>query len=610
MSFDDTSTSPRQTEVSKDDEDQTPLEHRIPFAWWTTGLFLSAVMSCAILVKLFHMNVREAILALILGFLFSFIGVQSSGATDINPASTASQLIFGGVGKGSGLELKPAEMLNLAAGVVSAGSAAQASDMTGDLKTGYLLGAKPRNHFIAQLCGSVVAVFLTSGLFILFTKATPCILYGPEENGKHLLSTLDVELLAPSPAYRLPQVKTSVALNTQGVSWFNLRTPPPEHSILVMEFWDYDPSTGPSNSWTIHGQHTSLDVFVSNQTAVLITSNSCDSTYDENCDPSRAYTDIASLLTDNDAGDTLSYMQTYWVDIDGDNEEFWEHEWSTHGTCFSTLELDCFSGIIRGQEVQLGNLMNFMIFDLLIHSLKAVAYFQSVVALFKSLPTYEWLANKGITPSSSTSYSLSKVIAALEEGSGGYTPALDCDGSNLNQIYWYFHLKGSVVDGAFVPISAPEAGSCGSTVKYPPKSSSSTPTSTTTSSSPSGTSGRTLPAKVTVMALQSGSEDGGLLSLGTWSTQTLATFTTTGDADSFTMTSSKGNCGVCSGALTCGSGVSLSTFSTILSNGDLLLSYNGETDFSSDGSPGGTTVYTVYVGSSHDEIYSLSIHEK
>ncbi|KAK0465544.1 ribonuclease T2 [Desarmillaria tabescens] len=344
--------------------------------------------------------------------------------------------------------------------------------------------------------------------------------------------------------------------------------------LVQPQFWDSDPSTGPSDSWTIHG----------------LWPDHCDSTFDQSCDSSRAYTGIASLLTSNGASDTLSYMQTYWVDINGDNEEFWEHEWSKHGTCMSTLELDCFSSITKGQE--------------------AVAYFQSAVALFKSLPTYEWLANQGITPSSSTTYSLSKVIAALTEESGGYTPALDCDGSNLSQIYWYFHLKGSVVDGTFVPISAPEAGSCGSTVKYPPKSGSSTPTSTTTSSSPTGTSGGTLPAKATIVALQSGSQVGGLLSLGTWSTQTLATFTTTGDADSFTMTSSKGNCGVSSGAFTCGSGVSLSTFSTVLSNGELLLSYNGTTTFSSDGSPSGTTVYTIYVGSSHDEVYSLSIFEK
>lgn len=170
-------------ELNPEDEDQTPIEDRIPVLWWTTGLAASTVMCCAILATQFNMNVGEAILSLILGFVFSFIAVQSTGYTDVNPVSTvakASQLIFGGITKGTGLQLKAAQTLNLSAGVVAAGSSGQAADMTGDLKTGYLLRAKPRNQFIAQLCGSVVAVFLTTGLFILFTKASPCIIHPPE----------------------------------------------------------------------------------------------------------------------------------------------------------------------------------------------------------------------------------------------------------------------------------------------------------------------------------------------------------------------------------------------------------------------------------------------
>ena len=93
----------------------------------------------------------------------------------------ASQLIFGGVAKGAGYSQSVGETINLAAGVVAAGSAAQSTDMTGDLKTGYLLRAKPRNQFIAQLCGATVAIFLNVGLFILFTTASPCILYLPED---------------------------------------------------------------------------------------------------------------------------------------------------------------------------------------------------------------------------------------------------------------------------------------------------------------------------------------------------------------------------------------------------------------------------------------------
>mgnify|MGYP001480169394 CR=1 FL=1 len=125
------------------------------------------------------MNIGTAILSLILGFAFSFVGVQSAGQTDLNPVSTvakASQLVFGAISKGAGMAQGPAETVNLAAGIIAAGSAAQAGDMTGDLKTGYLLGAKPKNQFIAQLVGAVIAIFMSSGLFILFTKASPCIL--------------------------------------------------------------------------------------------------------------------------------------------------------------------------------------------------------------------------------------------------------------------------------------------------------------------------------------------------------------------------------------------------------------------------------------------------
>lgn len=170
----------RNKPLNPDDEDQTPMEDRIPFPWWTSGLLASTVLSIALLATKYSMNVGEAILALVLGFIFSFIGVQSSGHTDVNPVGTvakASQLVFGGISKGAGTPQDPARMLNLAAGVIAAGAASQASDMTGDLKTGYLLRAKPKNQFIAQVVGSVVAVFLASGLFILFVKASPCIMY-------------------------------------------------------------------------------------------------------------------------------------------------------------------------------------------------------------------------------------------------------------------------------------------------------------------------------------------------------------------------------------------------------------------------------------------------
>jgi hypothetical protein len=76
-----------------------------------------------------------------------------------------------------------------------------------------------------------------------------------------------------------------------------------------------------------------------------------------------------------------------------------KHEWAFHGTCYSTLKPGCLPrGSPRGTE--------------------AVYFFQRVVELFKQLPTYDWLAQQGITPSQTRTRPLSEYINALKESSG------------------------------------------------------------------------------------------------------------------------------------------------------------------------------------------------
>ncbi|EKM61623.1 uncharacterized protein PHACADRAFT_248331 [Phanerochaete carnosa HHB-10118-sp] len=210
--------------------------------------------------------------------------------------------------------------------------------------------------------------------------------------------------------------------------------------VLQVQFWDTDPSTGPSDSWTIHG----------------LWPDNCDGTFEEDCDPSRDYTDISGLLTAQGASDTLSFMEEFWVSDDESSEDFWEHEWSTHGTCYSTLEPSCLpAGSPKGAE--------------------AVAFFNTVVGLFQTLPTYDWLASAGITPSATKTYTLSEITNAIQSAHG-FTPSLDCDDdTTIFQISYYFNLKGSVIDGEFDPINMAEQGSCASEgLKYLPKSGSST----------------------------------------------------------------------------------------------------------------------------------------
>lgn len=122
--------------------------------------------------------------------------------------------------------------------------------------------------------------------------------------------------------------------------------------MLQTQFWDTNPSTGPSNSWTIHG----------------LWPDHCDGTFDANCDAARAYTGITGILQSFGKTDLLSYMNTYWKDYQGNDESFWEHEWGKHGTCISTLKPSCYTSYTSQQEV--------------------ADFFQKTVDLFKGLDSY------------------------------------------------------------------------------------------------------------------------------------------------------------------------------------------------------------------------------
>jgi ribonuclease T2 len=145
---------------------------------------------------------------------------------------------------------------------------------------------------------------------------------------------------------------TAAELSCSGSSTDSCCINTPGGLIQQVQFWDTNPVTGPTTSWTIHG----------------LWPNNCDGTYGESCDKSRAYTDITSLLTNAGETDTLSFMQDYWQSNSEGNEAFWDHEWATHGTCISTLDPSCYTDYSTGDE--------------------AVDFFTRTVSLFKTLPTY------------------------------------------------------------------------------------------------------------------------------------------------------------------------------------------------------------------------------
>ncbi len=75
----------------------------------------------------------------------------------------------------------------------------------------------------------------------------------------------------------------------------------PGGQLLQTQFWDTNPATGPADHWTVHG----------------LWPDHCDGTFDANCDPGRAYTNITQILEAYNQTNLLTYMETYWKDYQG-----------------------------------------------------------------------------------------------------------------------------------------------------------------------------------------------------------------------------------------------------------------------------------------------------
>lgn len=258
----------------------------------------------------------------------------------------------------------------------------------------------------------------------------------------------------------------------------------------------------------------------------------------------------------------------------GNDESFWEHEWEKHGTCISTLNPKCYTNYSPQEEV--------------------VDYFQKAVDLFKTLPSYDWLAQAGIVPSTTATYTSAAILAALTKPRG-VAPSIQCKNGALDEIWYFYDVIGSVVTGTFVATNPDGSkSSCpASGIKYNPKSGSpapttststppttttstttsqptTSPTTTTTTSSnstsstpgPTGAPGAPFSGKGYLeVTIASGMQTGCIISSGTWFTSgTCATFTAADTSAGFTLTSSKGSCGIVSGALKCGTGVAASVF--------------------------------------------------
>ncbi|THC99916.1 hypothetical protein EYZ11_000614 [Aspergillus tanneri] len=265
-------------------------------------------------------------------------------------------------------------------------------------------------------------------------------------------------------------------------------------------------------------------------------------------------------------------MRRFWKDNQGDDSHLWEHEWNKHGTCISTLETHCYDEYYPQQEV--------------------VEYFDKTVEVFHSLPTYKTLADAGIVPSYSKTYTRREIEDALSNAHGAYV-SLRCRHSSLNEVWYYFNIAGSLQTGTFVP-SAPDGAKTNCPfrgIRYQPKS----PRKGTPTKGPSEptTTGAPFSGRGHLVISTLGQRRGCIISHGEWFTSgTCATFRIKKTSDtSFTLQSSKGACSFEQDGFSCGPQISAATEFSAEGN---KLSYGGNTTFFADKAPKGRVKSTVF----------------
>lgn len=120
-----------------------------PEWWFPAGYLALGPIIVALMAILFDIPVWAAVIALPLSVVMGFIAARVTGETDTTPTKAlgpVTQMTFGALAPGN----LPG---NIMSANVTGGVGLHAADLLTTLKTGWLLGAKPRHQVYAQLLG-------------------------------------------------------------------------------------------------------------------------------------------------------------------------------------------------------------------------------------------------------------------------------------------------------------------------------------------------------------------------------------------------------------------------------------------------------------------------
>ena len=194
--------------------------------------------------------------------------------------------------------------------------------------------------------------------------------------------------------------------------------------------------------------------------------DNCDGSYEEYCDSSREYSNITSIIEESGNTQLLSYMQEYWKDYEGDDETFWEHEWNKHGMpVMPLLPYLQTNSPYRNLHQHHRTLLLYRL-----HPARGSSRLppegRRPVQDAGQLPgasnwsTFIFSSNRvclqalsaaGITPSTSKTYTLDEIHSALGDIHDGYAPYVSCDSDNLNEIWYFYNVRGNLITGEFEP---------------------------------------------------------------------------------------------------------------------------------------------------------------
>ncbi|ORZ00360.1 ribonuclease T2-like protein [Syncephalastrum racemosum] len=204
----------------------------------------------------------------------------------------------------------------------------------------------------------------------------------------------------------------------------------PKYGLVVLAL-QWVPGYGPDKEFTIHG------LWPDTCSGGRAPGNGCDRTRRSN-----AIGPIVKHL----APDVYQRMRVFWPSYKDNDNWFWSHEWTKHGTCVSTLRPACYGEKYKKYQ-------------------EVVEYFGKVLDLRDEYDIYGALNAASVFPG--RVYNVHTIASALHDAFG-VKMRLDCDrNGQLKEISLFFYVQGR---DDYQLTDAFQTGSCRGPVWYPKKS--------------------------------------------------------------------------------------------------------------------------------------------